>query len=545
MSEWKTFDTSILDRWADGIIIVDDGRIVYANGAFMDMTGFEAEELTSKRLSPFIADPDHGPGSFLPGNGGEGASLTVHLRRRDGSTFMVRAAVSPTRDGGGRSICVFTPLPAGKSIEEEYRHLVENASDIIYRNDSGGRFTYINPVGIEKLGYGRENILGKNYLSIVSPDQRSEVLEFYRGLSLREPGETVYHELKIIRGDGTEMWIGQNAKLVRDDDGSIGFYAVARDISELKKVQEALKESERKYRELVEQKTRDIIFTADGAGLFLTANSNLQAKLGYAERDVRGKRLSTILYDDPQDPDGINRESFRENIAAVLEQGRSDVRFRASCVHRYLGEPVILQFKLDPVVESGRVTGLVGFASSPSDDPLREFLVDLASTYEIDNRLTTAEELSHRLTRDIQKFCDIDEAMQIRMGIREMIVNAIEHGNLGITFDEKTEAQGGNSYIDLLYRRQADPSTREKKVRVTCELNRSAVRYTVTDQGNGFNFREILDTAPENMNDRFLLHGRGIFMARGIFDEIEYRDEGRTVTLLKHLAKSDNGGSSS
>ena len=89
---------------------------------------------------------------------------------------------------------------------------------------------------------------------------------------------------------------------------------------------------------------------------------------------VIGKNILDILYKDPIDKNLINRESFLENLERVLKEGAQDVRFKAVCDHKFLGEPVTLQFKLDPILENGRVTGVMGFASEVSDDPLREFL---------------------------------------------------------------------------------------------------------------------------------------------------------------------------
>jgi PAS domain S-box-containing protein len=126
-----------------------------------------------------------------------------------------------------------------KKNEERYRELIENASDIIYRIDLKGYFTYTNSVVKRLTGYDEAEIIGKHYLELVREDYRKEAQVFYIR-QLKENLATTYLEFPAVAKDGGEVWIGQNVSLVKEQSQIVGMQAVARDISERKRMEEAL-----------------------------------------------------------------------------------------------------------------------------------------------------------------------------------------------------------------------------------------------------------------------------------------------------------------
>ena len=126
-----------------------------------------------------------------------------------------------------------------KTNEERYRELIENASDIIYRIDLNGYFTYTNSVVKRLLGYDEAEVVGRNYLELVREDYRQEMQVFYIQ-QLRENLPTTYLEFPALDVNGQEVWIGQNVSLVKEQERLVGMQAVARDISERKRMEEAL-----------------------------------------------------------------------------------------------------------------------------------------------------------------------------------------------------------------------------------------------------------------------------------------------------------------
>lgn len=120
---------------------------------------------------------------------------------------------------------------------------------------------------------------------------------------------------------------------------------------------------------------------------------------------------------------------------------------------------------------------------------------------------------------------------QVTLGLIEILSNAIEHGNLGIDFQEKRDALRGSFFFDLAQERAHQSPWKDRVVRVTSEVlpEQGVVRYTVLDEGNGFDWRSPPDPSdPENLVAR---HGRGLLMARHSFDRIEFNEKGNEVRL--------------
>jgi hypothetical protein len=117
------------------------------------------------------------------------------------------------------------------------------------------------------------------------------------------------------------------------------------------------------------------------------------------------------------------------------------------------------------------------------------------------------------------------------LGLVEVITNAIEHGNLGITYDEKREALRGSVFYDLAAERAREFPWKDRVVRIRAcvDSKEGLIRFEVHDQGDGFDWRHLPNpTDPTNINAR---HGRGILMASHSFKSMRYNDKGNAVCL--------------
>jgi PAS domain S-box-containing protein len=124
--------------------------------------------------------------------------------------------------------------------EARFRQIVENASDVIYRTDRNGNFTYANPSALKIMGFADEHdLLGRNYLDLILPEFRHKLKRVYDHQFMSKTMST-YYEFPAVSVDGQIVWVGQNVQLIMDDEQIIGFQAVGRDITQLKQAQEAL-----------------------------------------------------------------------------------------------------------------------------------------------------------------------------------------------------------------------------------------------------------------------------------------------------------------
>jgi CheY-like chemotaxis protein len=122
----------------------------------------------------------------------------------------------------------------------------------------------------------------------------------------------------------------------------------------------------------------------------------------------------------------------------------------------------------------------------------------------------------------------------LRLGMEELLANAIEHGNLGISFEEKTNALNtGGDWIALLRQRAVEPAYAERRVHLLAQLERGIFEITVRDMGEGFDFTRLPDPLSDENLER--PNGRGVYLARQQFDSLEYTGRGNIVKARKRI----------
>lgn len=124
--------------------------------------------------------------------------------------------------------------------EQRYRQLIENATDIIYRADAQGLFTYANQTAFERLGYSPDEIIGHHFTEFVRPDWQEQVQAFY--VKMRdEKQKSSYLQFPILTKSGETIWLAQNVQAVFHGDEIVEVAAVARDSTKRKRAEDSLK----------------------------------------------------------------------------------------------------------------------------------------------------------------------------------------------------------------------------------------------------------------------------------------------------------------
>ncbi|MGE5517826.1 MAG: SpoIIE family protein phosphatase [Bacteroidota bacterium] len=135
---------------------------------------------------------------------------------------------------------------------------------------------------------------------------------------------------------------------------------------------------------------------------------------------------------------------------------------------------------------------------------------------------------AHNLAVSLARGCP--RSAHLVVGLSEIFTNAIEHGNLGITFEEKAQLLREKRWKKQVEALLDAPQNRDKRVTITFRRLPGEVRITVRDEGAGFDWRRYMEL---DANRAFAVHGRGIAMARQLsFDALEYRDPGNEVTCV-------------
>lgn len=132
-----------------------------------------------------------------------------------------------------------------------------------------------------------------------------------------------------------------------------------------------------------------------------------------------------------------------------------------------------------------------------------------------------------------------DNKMHLQLALSELIVNAVEHGNCGISFEEKSQAlASGISAIDLITEKCKDPVINARKVFFDWEIKQDKTIFTIRDEGAGFDVKSYLQKLKNVGKD--VPHGRGIRMAAGFSSGLKYNSKGNKVQLtINHDATAE------
>ena len=210
--------------------------------------------------------------------------------------------------------------------EEQYRTVIEQARDIIYRIDVEGYFLFINKIGIKKFGYTEEEIVGRRYTEFIpKEDLESEFIDYTK---VRDSGiSSDYHEFRIESKNGDTFWVGQNVNRIVDSNGGIYFTVVARDITQRKATEKALgkakvelQKSEIKYRSIIENMELGLL-EVDTNGIILRVYDIFNKMLGYEGDELVGKDAKKTLllekYNDTIDSEDNKRLQGQTGVYEV------------------------------------------------------------------------------------------------------------------------------------------------------------------------------------------------------------------------------------
>jgi CheY-like chemotaxis protein/anti-sigma regulatory factor (Ser/Thr protein kinase) len=160
----------------------------------------------------------------------------------------------------------------------------------------------------------------------------------------------------------------------------------------------------------------------------------------------------------------------------------------------------------------------------------KQHLDALSQLQQAEFRLRTLKE-AQTVTALLARTCTQPE--KVATGLFELMVNAIEHGNLGISYAEKTRLQSEGGWEQELERRQHDPVLGQREVSIFFSRDASCYRFTIQDMGSGFDWQNYQDCPAASL---LASHGRGILIARKLsFDNVEYQGNGnRVVASVLH-----------
>ncbi|MBN1316120.1 MAG: PAS domain S-box protein [Anaerolineales bacterium] len=295
----------VLDQIADRVTVTDlQGIITYVNDAEIETLGYSREELIGASTQKYGEDPERGATQQqileeTLKNGfwrGEVVNQTV-----DGRDIILDCRTQIVFDDRGNKIAlcgISTEITERKKMEEELRRerdlnqrYLDTTQTLLVALDAKGRITMINRAGRELLGYAEEEILGYNWFEtcLPKPENMENVYPVSHRIMAADLAPFEYSENIIVCKDGTQRLMGWHNTFLKDKDGRVvGTLRSGMDITEHKRAEDALRESEQKYRALVEGMP-DIVMRFDRAARHLFISDNVQDVVGIPAAAFIGK----------------------------------------------------------------------------------------------------------------------------------------------------------------------------------------------------------------------------------------------------------------
>jgi PAS domain S-box-containing protein len=300
LRESERYFRTLIESASDIICLLGgDGAILYHSPSVTRLLGYEEAELHGKKILDFIHPEERASaGAAVMSLRGavRGVLVESHrFRHQDGTwryfecTYKnlsdnpaVGGILLNARDTTERTLAELSL----KHSEAKYRMLMEQASDGICITD-GRHILEVNTKACEMLGYEREELVGLPLNALNNPEDLGN-----GPLRLDEirAGKTLISERVLRRKDGTLLQVEVSAKAL--EDGRI--QAIARDLTERKRAEEALRSTEQSYRDLVEN-AKDIIYTHDLKGRYLSLNKAGEEITGYTREEAMGKSQAQVI----------------------------------------------------------------------------------------------------------------------------------------------------------------------------------------------------------------------------------------------------------
>lgn len=196
--------------------------------------------------------------------------------------------------------------------EQKYRFIASNVPDIIYSLDGNGQISSINYPSFEHYGYKVTEVTAKPFMDFVHPDDRAALMNSFMTAVKEQRKNTTGLQFRLLASNGSEIWVELNANAQFDGQGGyLGEQGVIRDITERKKNEKILEESEIRYR-LISENISDGIahFSADGA-IDYVSPAYLKL-LGYPKEEEIGRTTASTF--------SLIHEDDRDEIMAILYQ---------------------------------------------------------------------------------------------------------------------------------------------------------------------------------------------------------------------------------
>ena len=318
----QTFDQS-----NDGIILYDlKGNIIDVNHRVREQIGYSKSEMLSKTIHQLhpVTEQEDSKEAFEEIESEGYVNYEINFKRKDGTIFPAEVSSRMFEVRGEKFVQgVIRDITERKKAErelkeseEKFRQIFENAHDCIFltsvneRLGTTNEFMEINDIACKLLNYSKEELLRMRSVDITAPEERAANTKIIQHIIKNGSGT---FETRLITKDGIRIPVELSSHLFVFKDEKV-ILTIARDVSERKKAERDIQESEERYRKLVETSPDGILLTDIGGNILV---SNLQIAKMYGTSNI--DEMISINYLDLVVPE--DRERASANLAKTLQEG--------------------------------------------------------------------------------------------------------------------------------------------------------------------------------------------------------------------------------
>ncbi len=398
-------------RWADKVKIVDVNETAVELYQAPDKVGLLASpaQIFIKESYPVIKEMIISLAAGMGSYESEAITQTLEGRRNN---IQVRLTLDEAYAETWESVLVavndITELKRAEDALREseglYRSLIETSPDLIAVLDMQGNFIAFSSNVTERFGFTEQEIMGENAAKFLAAGDREGAKKLLD--ELVETGQVRNVEFDFSTKDGSRILLDTSATIIPDKDGNPRFVmAVAHDVTERKRAEEALRESEEKYRFLVET-LNEGIWAIDLEGVTTFVNARMADMLGYSERDMVGKPLSAFFSPGEQD---TARPSFIRDSLGIEEEVVREFEKKD-------GTPIYASMHAAPIFDyrgniTGSLAGVLDVTEEKMSQERQQFMVQLL---ELINRSGEETDTVRGMLHAIKEFMQI-EAIGLRL----------------------------------------------------------------------------------------------------------------------------------
>lgn len=343
-----------------------DGKALKVNPIACSLIGYTEDELRSMYIDDYTHPEDLELNIFVKQEVLDGIRDSYSLEKRffhkDGHVISVLLTITLVRDKNNRPLFFISQLQdisKQKKTEEnlleikkQYQLITENSVDIIGKYDSSINLVYISPSCFEITGYRPYELIGKCVLDFCHPDDINEILESHQNMvNLSE-----IHRLccRFKHKDGHYIWLETTAKAIFDENNHLEeVLSFSRDVTERKKYELQIKESEERYKSLFKNHP-DVTFSLDLDRNYTSINQAFQDTLGYSMKD---------LSDNPTCFESIINKDDKHRVEYHFGQAvNGNVQRFQTTANSKKNKALIFDVTYIPMVVDEHIVGVYGIA---------------------------------------------------------------------------------------------------------------------------------------------------------------------------------------